>query len=289
MKERIQFDETNEKELKIETISSPEGHEISFCPEKGGIITSIKIRGVEILRADPKDFKEAKTRGGIPVMFPNAGALDGPLVDPSEPEKKLETLKPHGFARDSKWEIEKVSQDELIETLSEEKPDSYPYEYLLKMIARIEKDGSITLAQEVRNDSGKEMPVSMGLHPYFKVPKGRKKDVLIDLGDEKMNGKIRDNFEKWSKGEAMIVDRSELEDPDSVLRIEIPEIGTIAMDVFEKYQNIWIWSEESKEDDEDDFICIEPVMRKPKGLAQSPEMVKPGETFKTGVRIGLEG
>lgn len=282
MKERIQFDETNEKELKIETISSPEGHEISFCPEKGGIITSIKIRGVEILRADPKDFKEAKTRGGIPVMFPNAGALDSPL------EEGLKTLKPHGFARESTWKIEKAGQDELIEALDEKKPDSYPYEYLLKMIARIEKDGSITLAQEVRNDSDKEMPVSMGLHPYFKVPKGRKKDVRIDLGDEKMNGKIKDNFEKWSKGEAMIIDRSELENPDSVLKIEIPEAGTIAMDVFEKYQNIWIWSEESKEEDEDDFICIEPVMRKPGGLVHGPEIVKPGETLKTSVRIGLE-
>jgi len=35
----------NKPILKVETIKTPNGSEISFCPERGGIITSIKLKG----------------------------------------------------------------------------------------------------------------------------------------------------------------------------------------------------------------------------------------------------
>ena len=31
--------------FKIETITTPEGNQVSFCPERGGIITSIQFKG----------------------------------------------------------------------------------------------------------------------------------------------------------------------------------------------------------------------------------------------------
>ena len=39
--------------LRIETIRTPEGSEVSVCPQRGGIITSIKFQGREILYLDP--------------------------------------------------------------------------------------------------------------------------------------------------------------------------------------------------------------------------------------------
>lgn len=285
---------TNEikKEAKIETLKGPKESEISYCPEIGGTITSIKVRGIEILRRDPNDLKGEKKRGGIPIMFPNGGPLDNVL--PGATEK----LEQHGFVSRSELSVDETNEDEnkLIEKFEGTKSASYPYEkYLLRIISEIEEDGSVLLTEEVQNNSDKEMPISMGLHPYFRVPKGRKNEAEIDFGDDALNREIKKNSKSWMNGEAMIIDnpklKSENTDEDKTLKIKIriPEVGTIAMDVFEEYESIWIWSKESEKGDEDDFICVEPVMRKPRGLtSERPGIVKPHDTFRGSVKFGLE-
>jgi D-hexose-6-phosphate mutarotase len=64
-------------QLKIETVKTPEGNEVSFCPERGGIITSIKFDGNEVLYMDDETFnnKEVNVKGGVPILFPNAGPI----------------------------------------------------------------------------------------------------------------------------------------------------------------------------------------------------------------------
>jgi galactose mutarotase-like enzyme len=290
------------KEFIIETLKGPNDSEISYCPEIGGIITSIKFEDIEILRKDPKNFEGGKTRGGIQIMFPNAGPLDKPL------EGLTEILEQHGFARSSQWEDDKTSPSELIEVLKGEKTDSahvkpsdknfnaYPYEYVLKMISKFRDDGSLLLIQEVKNNSKVDMPISMGMHPYFRIPKGKKDKAEIDFGgDQEINKRIKDDYNNWSNDKAMIVEnpkcRNNKEGEDNVLKIKIkiPETGTIEMDVFEEYESIWIWSKEREENDDDDFICIEPVMRKPKGLTSERRgIVKPGEAFQGRVGLNFE-
>ena len=46
--------------LKIETIKIPDGSEASYCSERGGIITSIKFKGKEILYLDKETFEDTK-------------------------------------------------------------------------------------------------------------------------------------------------------------------------------------------------------------------------------------
>ena len=74
----------------VETVRSPrfgrpelttegEGNEVSFSPERGGIITSLKLGGKELLYLDEETFRnpEVNVKGGIPILFPNAGPLSG--------------------------------------------------------------------------------------------------------------------------------------------------------------------------------------------------------------------
>ena len=66
-----------------------------IAPERGGLVTSLSINNTEILYLDRETFDDLtkNVRGGIPLLFPNAGPLKGGLYN----------LPQHGFARRMRW------------------------------------------------------------------------------------------------------------------------------------------------------------------------------------------
>jgi galactose mutarotase-like enzyme len=257
--------------LKIETIKNGQ-EEVSFCPERGGIITSLKLKNKEVLYFDEKTFNDIdiKVRGGIPVLFPNTGVLN----DSSLPR--------HGFARDLEWQNEK-SENGFKETLfsNEETRKIYPYDFYISIAGNFEKDGSFTLFQEIENkEDGREMLISAGLHPYFKVSDAEKNNIKFDFeGGEIAQNKVED----WSDDEYISIDNPKIKDPNALLKILIPNLGMLIIDIPVDYQKIWIWSMSGR-----DFFCIEPVMRDVNGFLDNPKKLKPKETFKLKVNFKLE-
>ena len=239
----------------------------------------MKLKGVEILYVDEASFADVNknVRGGIPILFPNAGPLEGE-------NNPYPNLKQHGFGRtSSEWVVEEAKDGEFSEKLSSdaETKKVFPFDLETRMRGRLEDDGSITLMQEVTNlEADKEMPVSMGLHPYFKVPNSEKKNIKFNFPGGEL---VEEEFEKWSQGGTTCIDNPKMTDADAVLRVEIPGLGTLVMDVSEEYKKIWIWSLPGQ-----DFICVEPVMRNSGGLIDDPEMVKPSETLSGKVNFRLE-
>lgn len=264
--------------LKIEKINGPNDSEISFCPERGGIIKSMKIKGVETLYMDEERFNDSNKsdRGGIPILFPMAG--------PKTDEGPFSNLKQHGFARNSKdWKIEEAGKNEFIETLksNDETKELFPYKFILEMKSKIEDNGSIIVSQEVENRGDQEMPISMGLHPYFNVPEGKKDEINFNFsgGEE-----IEKELKEWQDGqEGDFLKR--LDNPNEEIKIFIPKIGVIKMDISSEYEKIWIWTERNK-----NFICIEPVMRDNQNgeIVNGPKMIKSNEKFSTMVKYSLE-
>lgn len=257
--------------FKIETIKDGVENEVSFCPERGGIVTSLKLKNKEILFFNEDTFNDIdlKVRGGIPVLFPNAGVLN----DSSLPR--------HGFARDLEWQGEK-SKNGFKETLfsSEETRKIYPYDFHISITGNFEKDGSFTLSQEIENkEEIKDMPISMGLHPYFKVSNLEKKNIKFDFdGGEMAQDKVKD----WSDDKYISIDNPKIKDPNTFLKILIPDLGMLIVDVSIEYEKIWVWSMSGK-----DFICIEPVMRDVNGLIDNPKILKPKEVFKMSINLSL--
>jgi len=263
------------QKLKIETIKGPNNREVSYCPERGGIITSIKLEGKEILYLDEKTFLNIDTnvKGGVPILFPNAG----PITENSE----FPNLEQHGFARKSKWQTENV-KDGFRETLSanEETKKMYPYDFQFSFLGKFEEDGSFTLNQEVENkEETKELPLSMGLHPYFKVPSAEKSNIKFNFegGDF-----VEKQLEIWANGKAVSIDNPKIKNPDAKMEVYIPSLGSLIIDASVEYQKIWVWSMSGK-----DFVCVEPVMRDKNGLVDNPEKIKPKETFSTKVNLKL--
>ncbi len=257
------FLQKNRPELKIETVKTNTGNETSYCLERGGIITSIKFSGKEILSLDNETFNniENSVRGGIQILFPNAGAIPEELQ-----EGELKNLKRHGFARDKKWEA-KTTDNGFIETLNsnEETEKIYPYKFKLTIKAEFDTDKSFSITQITENlEKDKEMQISSGLHPYFKVPNDEKKNIKFNFpGGEIIEGQT----EKWANDEYISIDN-----PGVPTEIYIPNLGTLVFEISKEYKEIWVWSQAGK-----DFICIEPVMRSVGSIISDPAKIKPGE------------
>ncbi|HTE48471.1 MAG TPA: hypothetical protein VK675_01015 [Candidatus Paceibacterota bacterium] len=262
--------------IKIETVKTEGGNEVSFCPERGGIITSIKLGGREVLYLDlaTLEDKSANVRGGIPILFPNAGPLEGP---------QYPNLKQHGFGRYSReWKAETTGQG-FKETLlaNGETKKIFPFDFRLSIKVSFEKDGSFTINQEVENlEEARELPLSMGLHPYFKIPQDKKGEVKFNFEGGKF---VEEQVGVWANGKYISIDNPKIKDPSAVMEIVIPDLGTLLMNASAEYKKVWIWSMAGK-----DFFCVEPVMRDSGGLVDDPEMIRPKTTFTARLKLTLK-
>lgn len=262
--------------LKIETIKTSDGNEVSFCPERGGIITSLKFHGKEILYMEEETFQNraVSVHGGIPILFPNAGPVESP---------NFPGLKEHGFARtSSSWKAE-INLTGFEETLlsDEEKYKSYPFDFKFSFEGKLEMNDSFTIIEKVENlEEEKVLPLSFGIHPYFKVPKGQKNNIKFNFDGGKL---VEEQIGLWSNGEYICIDNPKAKDSSAVVEVVIPDLGTLVIDASAEYKKIWVWSQPEK-----DFICIEPMMRDKGGLIANPEMVPAKETYTASVNFNLK-
>jgi glucose-6-phosphate 1-epimerase len=264
------------KDMKIITIKGPNNSKVSFCPERGGLIISLVLNKKEIFYFDEETFKNKKEsiRGGIPILFPNMGELND--------ESIYQNLKRHGFARDLGWKTEEIDKGfKEILLSNKETKKIYPFDFKFSNSGLFESDGTFTLIQEIENkEETKEMPISMGLHPYFKVPSGEKKNIKFNFEGGKY---IEEQINSWGNGETLYIDNPKIINSEEVLEIDIPGLGKLVIDISTQYKKIWIWSMPGK-----DFICIEPAMMGQNGLIDSPFLIEPNGKFKASFSIKLK-
>ncbi|MEO5635238.1 MAG: hypothetical protein ABIS26_00990 [Candidatus Paceibacterota bacterium] len=267
-------------ELKIENIKTPDRNEVSFCPERGGIITSLKFNGTEILYFDQATFLDPSksVKGGIPILFPNAG----PAHQNSQTTNNFPALAKHGFAREKKWRGNKWRNGFQEDLLSDEDTKkAFPYDFKLSLSGQFTSDGFFTILQNVENrEQDQELPISIGLHPYFRVPGGDKSGIKFEFeGGEDAEEGVTD----WANGVSISIENPKIKDKDAIMKIVIPQFGIITMDVSPLYKRIWIWSLPGK-----DFICVEPVMRDSGGLVDDPEMIPELGELEAYLKIKFE-
>lgn len=133
---------------------------------KGAELRSIKSKsnGLDYLwKGDPAYWGKFS-----PVLFPIIGALkeNTYFVDDQSYE-----LSRHGFARDLEFELQQISETELLFTLSSN-PDTlevYPFEFKLRLRYHI-SGSSVSCTYEVSNPAQKDLLFSVGGHPAFAAP-----------------------------------------------------------------------------------------------------------------------
>ena len=157
--------------VSYKTLTLTDGdYALTVTPEKGGMATSFTKAGEEYLWLRDKNFESTdRPRCGVPILFPNCGKPDGSVHHFNGVDCPIEN---HGLADLLPWQV-KSATDEAIElTLT---PNGltkfvYPFEFCLTMRYTL-TGGKAGLALTVENKGGKEMPFSVGFHPYFAASK----------------------------------------------------------------------------------------------------------------------
>ena len=145
---------------------------VTVVPERGGMVTGIRIGESELLYLDRERFADPQlsVRGGIPILFPICGNLpDNQYVW----EGKTFSLPQHGFGRTLPWKVIASNQEDsasltLSLTHNQETLLVYPFEFVLEFTYRW-SGTLLTIEQKFQNCSDAIMPFSIGFHPYFAV------------------------------------------------------------------------------------------------------------------------
>jgi len=167
--------EENSQEIKLNF-----GKTEALISKQGAYLRKISFNNQEILFPDGyyQIENQSKRRGGMPVLFPWAGSLEGG--------------KQHGFARDLLWQdlSSHLNSNEneallFLESNSQTKA-VFPYQFRNELHFSLSENG-ISCQLTVFNQDKKEMPVAPGFHPYFKIPKEKLTSVKTNLKNFGLN------------------------------------------------------------------------------------------------------
>lgn len=244
------------------------------APARGGLITEFSVGNCPILFLNRAtlDDPTSNVRGGIPILFPNAGRLHGDMFLPTSAAEPAYVLQQHGFARECTWQVIEQTADRLTLTWASDERSlvSYPYAHHLTQIISL-TPSALSLTLSVTNNSDHPMPIAPGWHPYFRVESARKHDVAVDvLGFQAIpaDGRHEVNYGLPFKGHA---------------RIMLPN-ARVTLTTSPEFRHLQIWTLP-----EEDFVCVEPWVG-PLNSLNNPEsrlMLSAGETMALTIALAV--
>ncbi|MFD2044769.1 aldose epimerase [Ornithinibacillus salinisoli] len=262
---------------------------LTICPERGGIITSFGVDGNEQLYLNKETLydRSKNIRGGIPILFPIAGELKQGKY---EWDGETYELPNHGLARIHPWEVVEKKQEEdqasitirFVSSISTK--EVYPFDFDV-LFTYTFGSNKLLIEQSFSNLSDSEMPIYVGLHPYFKT---EHKKVMLKT-DAKKFLDFKDNEVKEFHGSVDMSDRDEsvvlLGAEERKVSIELGTGQEVQMETGSEYKYTVIWTERDKE-----FVCVEPWMAQAGELNRKKElvMIDPKETLDTFVSFIVE-
>jgi len=259
-----------------------------ICPERGGILTSCRLRGHELFYLDRDTFlnPQANIRGGNPVLFPIAGQLANGEY---EWNGRTYRMKNHGVARTSAWEVvETGTEDSAFITLAlrsnEETLAAYPFEFELLFTYRL-KDGILSIEQQYRNLSDSPMPMVAGFHPYF-ATEGKnlayRSDASRMLDYNDMQEKP---FDGYLKLEGMVESAALLDAGKPEIAFPLGQGRSVRLTYSEQFRYVVLWSVEGKP-----FVCVEPWTALNEALNNKKELltVDPGASLDLVLNFELQ-
>jgi galactose mutarotase-like enzyme len=262
--------------------------EVHVVPERGGLVTRWRVDGDEVLYLDEATLldRSKNVRGGIPLLFPNAGPLpDGKAVVAGREVRQPQ----HGLARLHAWEVVEAITDgdtsrlELRLTSSAATRDGFPFDFASTLAVSL-YEGRLVLEWRIENTGAEAMPLHAGLHPYFRVPveqlaRARVPSRATQLR-ERRSGLVREATPLGFGVEEVDVALLDHEGPAATLfrgdgaRVDLsftPQLATLV-----------VWSLPGQP-----FVCVEPWTA-PGGALASGEgllMVSPGDTEALAVEL----
>lgn len=144
-----------------------------IVPSRGGLVARFRVGDDELLFLDEATLADPakNVRGGVPVLFPFAGKVEG---DRYELDGEQFRLTQHGFARTLPWEVVETAADEhgarlamrLVANDATRAVFPRDFELRIDVVLRV---GTLTLETTITNRDARPLPHAFGLHPYFRV------------------------------------------------------------------------------------------------------------------------
>ncbi len=249
-----------------------------IVPTRGGLVARFRVGDDELLYLDESTLADPakNVRGGIPVLFPFAGKLEG---DAYSLDGATWTLAQHGFARKLPWEVVGSSADAdgarlAMRLRSDDGTRAlFPREFELQLEVVL-LAGALRLEATLTNPGTSPLPHAFGLHPYFRVTDKAAAAAASDATELWDNvARVRRTFER-PDFTAPELDWHLLDHalPGTVLK-RAPQ-RPIRLSWSDGYGVLVLWTVAGRE-----FVCVEPWTA-PAGAFPSGEGVRtvaPGE------------
>lgn len=239
--------------MNLITIDDPvSGSAVTIAPERGALVTSFRVGDRELLYLDAATLVDStkNVRGGIPVLFPSPGKLEG---DSWQRQGQSGALKQHGFARNLPWTVVETETAvlSLVLTSNEQTLLQYPWHFtaILKFTLSAAK---LRITMKIKNRSESAMPFGLGYHPYFQIAdKGR---ANIDTSATRAFDNVTKRIVPFSGFDLTRdeVDLHLLDHGSDASAVHFAG-GCIAVSASQDFKRWVVWTLAGK-----DFVCLEP-------------------------------
>lgn len=256
------------KTIKKDNIST------TIFSERWWIITSLIIDNIELLYQEMLDETlldlSKSVKWGIPFMFPNAWPLTL-----EEKTKSWFDLPQHWFWRINKWKENIIQEDwKYSQSFNLKNSDNFPFDLNAENIIEINNNVFKT-THIIKNIWENKAPISIWLHPYFRVPNWKKEDIKWDFDWWEQ---IKSQVNIWWNDGTISFDN-----PWNPFEISIPELWTLVLEASKDYKKFWVRSLPWK-----DFVCIEPVEWEEWAILNSPVLINPWKENISFLKINLK-
>ncbi len=180
-------------------VLSGDGAEVRLVPGRGGLVTHWSVGGEALLFLDEASLVDVSrnVRGGIPLLFPNAGPLPAEGV---EFAGRRITQPQHGLARLAAWDVVDAVGDDDTARISMRLRSSdatrvgFPFDFESELAVSLSA-GRLLLEWRFTNTGDVPMPLHAGTHPYFTVPVAQKAKAQVPSKatrlKERRSGEVR--------------------------------------------------------------------------------------------------
>lgn len=242
-----------------------------------------------------------KIRGGMPILFPFAGAswADGEKGFWKTPQGEILPMRMHGYAMDGEFDITEMSDTSLRAVFkpSAEAKQAYPFNYEFSITYRF-SELSFNCELMLTNFGSEPLPWGAGLHPYFQLPwhrgASRKDYRLICDAKKAYHIEADGSFVPADPTKTSFADEDIYNRIHTRLKSQIVKFGPksgeedITMKIgLDESANIATTIVTWSETDDAKYYCVEPWMNLPNSASKPVHFVDPNKSKSFVVDISL--
>jgi len=232
------------------------GSKVVVMPRRGALVTSFRVGPRELLYLEEATLRDEtqNVRGGIPVLFPTPGKLEG---DRWHRAGLSGQLKQHGFARNLPWTVARESTvDGAAVTLALDSSPAtlaaYPWEFRVELTFTL-RGANLRLSSQVQNRATSPLPFALGYHPYFAA--GDKRRLSIDTRATRAFDNVTKREVAFTRFDltATEVDLHLLDHGSSESALHLDDGSRVRVVGSPDFVRWVVWTKAGK-----DFVCLEP-------------------------------